>query len=296
MWTERAPQETIDSKMFPRILAMAEVLWSSPLNRDYKEFNGRVQNHYFRLDDLGVLYGPEQGSVKILNKNVLALNLMEIEILKGQNNLDVYYTTDGSEPTAKSIHYKKKFRIDKTTLIRAAAYKGDKMVGFVYNQKFVLCKSTGKPITLSYTPADKYLGGGLSALTDGREGTEGFNDGIWQAVQGTNMEAIIDLGSEQEITSVSAGFFQSNPSWVFFPATVQFLVSSDGQNFSNGVLVINDIKPNAEGLITKDFTGAFQNVKGRYIKMVATSIGPCPDWHPAAGSPSWLFADEIEVR
>ena len=28
MWTERAPQETIDSKVFPRILAMSEALWS----------------------------------------------------------------------------------------------------------------------------------------------------------------------------------------------------------------------------------------------------------------------------
>ena len=29
MWSERAPQELVDSKVFPRILAMSEVLWSS---------------------------------------------------------------------------------------------------------------------------------------------------------------------------------------------------------------------------------------------------------------------------
>ena len=110
------------------------------------------------------------------------------------------------------------------------------------------------------------------------------------------MEAIVDLGSEQTITSVTTGFYQSNPSWIFLPSTVQYLISTDGQNFSNAVLVINDVSPKAEGLITKDFTGEFSNVKARYIKMVATSIGPCPDWHPAASSPSWLFADEIEVK
>jgi hexosaminidase len=282
--------------MFPRTLAMAEVLWSPTKDRDYKEFYGRVQKHYTRLDELGVMYGPEQGSVKILNENVLSLNLMEIEILKGQNNLDVYYTTDGSEPTTHSTKFRKKFRIKETTVIRAAGFKGDKIVGFVYTQKFVLSKSTGKPITLSYTPADKYSGGGLSALIDGRKGTDKFNDGIWQAVQGQNMEAIVDLGAEQDINSITTGFFQSNPSWIFFPATVQYLISSDGQNFSNPVIVTNDVQPNAEGLLTKDFIAEFQNVKGRYIKMIATSIGPCPDWHPAAGSQSWLFADEIEVK
>lgn len=296
MWTEYAPQEIIDSKMFPRILAMAEVLWSPSQNRDYKEFNRRIQKHYVKLDELGVMYGPEQGSVKILNKNIYALNLMEIEILKGQSNLDIYYTTDGSEPTTSSNHYRKTFRIKESTLIRAAGFKGDKMVDLVYSQKFVLTKSTGKPITLSYQPADKYKGGGLSALVDGRKGTDRYNDGIWQAVQGQNMEATIDLGSEQDINSITIGFFQSNPSWIFLPVTVQYLISSNGQTFSNPVVVANDVKPSAEGLITKDFTAEFQNVKGRYVKMIATSIGPCPDWHPAASSPSWLFADEIEVK
>jgi len=296
MWSEYAPQELVDAKMFPRTLAIAEVLWSPAANRDYNEFYTRVQNHYQRLDDLGVMYGPEQGSVKFLSKSILDLGLMEIEILKGQSNLDVYYTVDGTEPTKSSKHYTKKFRINETTLIRAAAFKGDKIVGTVYSQKFVLCKSTGKPVTLSYQPADKYKGGSLSALTDGRKGTNRYNDGIWQAVQGQNMEAVVDLGSEQDIHSISTGFFQSNPSWIFLPANVQYLVSSDGQNFSSVALVVSNVQPQAEDIIVYDFTAELNNVKGRYVKMIATSIGPCPDWHPASGSPSWLFADEIEVK
>ena len=296
MWSERAPQELVDAKMFPRTLAMAEVLWSTALNRDYREFYARVQKHYERLDDLGVMYGPEQATVKILNKNLLALNLMEIEILNGQKNLDIYYSLDGSEPTTKSIHYKKKFRIDKTTLVRVAGFKGDKVVGSVYSQRFVLSKSTEKPIKLSYNPADKYTGGGLSALVDGRKGTNNFNDGIWQAVQGQNIEAVIDLGSEQEIRTVSTGFFQANSSWIFLPENVQYFISSDGQNYSRIASIDSDVSPNAEGMIIKNYTAEIQNIKGRYLKMIAKSIGNCPDWHPAAGSPSWLFADEIEVE
>ena len=160
--------------MFPRLLAIAEVLWSFPLNRDYKEFYGRVQNHYSRLDDLGVMYGPEQGSVKILNKNVLALNLMEIEILKGQSNLEVYYTTDGSVPTTSSKHYTKPFRIGETTLVRAAGFRERKLVGSVYSQKFVLSKSTGKSMRLSHQPADKYLGGGTICFNRWEEGYREF--------------------------------------------------------------------------------------------------------------------------
>ena len=46
MWSERAPQEKVDSKVFPRILAMAEVLWTDHEYRDFLEFKSRVQKHY----------------------------------------------------------------------------------------------------------------------------------------------------------------------------------------------------------------------------------------------------------
>jgi len=59
MWTERAPQELVDSKLFPRILAISEILWRYPVNRDYDEFHNRVKNHNRRLEILGVKYGGE---------------------------------------------------------------------------------------------------------------------------------------------------------------------------------------------------------------------------------------------
>ena len=57
MWTEHAPQEIIDRKMFPRLLAMSECLWSQPANRDVADFHHRLQHHYKRLKELGVDYG-----------------------------------------------------------------------------------------------------------------------------------------------------------------------------------------------------------------------------------------------
>ncbi len=59
MWTERATQDTVDSKVFPRLLAMAESLWSPNECRDFTDFKRRAQFHYARLNALGVDYGPE---------------------------------------------------------------------------------------------------------------------------------------------------------------------------------------------------------------------------------------------
>lgn len=58
MWTHLVPQEGIDAQIFPRLLALAEVAWSSP-ERDYTDFLSRVQAHLPALDDLGVTYYRE---------------------------------------------------------------------------------------------------------------------------------------------------------------------------------------------------------------------------------------------
>src|SRR5690606_6237011 len=44
MWTEHVPDEAnLDSKILPRMIAMAEVLWTYPKERDYQEFYDRIQ-------------------------------------------------------------------------------------------------------------------------------------------------------------------------------------------------------------------------------------------------------------
>ena len=46
MWTEHVPDEaTLDSKVFPRAMAMAELLWSGNESKDYEDFSKRVDTH-----------------------------------------------------------------------------------------------------------------------------------------------------------------------------------------------------------------------------------------------------------
>jgi hexosaminidase len=56
VWTEVAPQEEIDSRAYPRLTALAEVLWSPKQHRNWDDFSLRLKSHYKRLDILGVDY------------------------------------------------------------------------------------------------------------------------------------------------------------------------------------------------------------------------------------------------
>jgi hexosaminidase len=57
VWTEymKTPA-AVEYMVFPRMLAMAEVLWSTPANKDYTDFRRRLDAHLIRLDKQGVKY------------------------------------------------------------------------------------------------------------------------------------------------------------------------------------------------------------------------------------------------
>ena len=59
MWTECAPQEEIDLRVYPRLTALSETLWSPKELRDWDDFSCRLKSHFRRLETLGVNYFRE---------------------------------------------------------------------------------------------------------------------------------------------------------------------------------------------------------------------------------------------
>ncbi|MBV9242786.1 MAG: family 20 glycosylhydrolase, partial [Acidobacteria bacterium] len=57
VWTEymKTPQQ-VEYMVFPRMLAMAEDLWSMPENKNYADFRRRLDAQFPRLDKQGIKY------------------------------------------------------------------------------------------------------------------------------------------------------------------------------------------------------------------------------------------------
>ena len=92
-----------------------------------------------------------------------------------------------------------------------------------------------RPIELGYDYSPWYTGGGDQALVDGRLGSEDFRDGAWQAKQGQDMVATVDLGSPQAITGLSTGVYLYQDAWIFEPESILWEGSTDGQSwFTHG--------------------------------------------------------------
>jgi hexosaminidase len=296
LWTERAPEETVDGKLFPRILALAEVFWNDPQNKYYDEFYSRVQNSYKDLSALGIQFGREG---KILTPSTTYDNSKKeftLNIEQGQKGIDIRYTTDGSEPNTNSALYTSPININTTSVVNISAFKDAHSIGKQYSLSFAFHKALNSKIILTNPYDERYRAGGINALIDGVKGTDNFRDGSWQGYEGVDFEGVIDLGEEKEISKVSPRFFFDTNSWIFLPAKVEVSLSSDNTHFSNVVIVNNDIPSKSSEILQKGFTAEFGKQKTRFIKVKAASIKKCPAWHPGAGAGAWLMIDEIVVE
>ncbi len=57
LWGERAPEEKIMVKLFPRLLAISEVLWSPKESRDFRNFKAREKMVRKTLEEQGARFG-----------------------------------------------------------------------------------------------------------------------------------------------------------------------------------------------------------------------------------------------
>lgn len=296
MWTEHAPQDRIDSMMFPRLLAMSEALWSSQNGKDYSEFHRRVRHHYSRLHLLGVQYGSESRPISIVAAFDAAKNEFKISLESGESDLEIRYTLNGNPPDVHARRYQNPITLKKSTLIRAQAFRNGEPYGEPIEKLFTFHLATGKSIRLKYDYSPKYPGGGKLGLTDGITGSINFRDGFWQGFEQDDLDAVIDLGKVMPLKEISATFLQNAGSWIFMPDFVEYTISLDGENFQSSITIKNETPTDHPDAMIKAFTAKFTDAKARYIKVLAKNISVCPPAHPGAGGKAWIFVDEIVVR
>ena len=139
-----------------------------------------------------------------------------------------------------------------------------------------------------------YSAGGPNALIDSRRGGTNWRTGGWIGYQGTDFEAVVDLRSVRHVSKVGAGFIQDARSWLWMPRFVEYSVSQDGINYVPVAKVSNKVDDRDYELQIWNCDVPV-NVRARYVKVFAKTIGTIPSWHPGAGGQGYIFVDEISV-
>jgi hexosaminidase len=294
MWTEHVPTENdLDCKVFPRLLAMSEVLWSYPKDRDFEAFYQRVQQHYPFLAAFGIAYGAAAIpiSTRVEIKNTTAFMIADT---RDQSLTIKYRWLSNADTTFET--YQIPLQIAKYDTIVFQAFKHKKEYGKPIVKAVSYHKAIGEVIKYKSIYNQWYEGGGATGLVDGNMGSHDFKDGCWQGFWGSDFEATIDLGEVTEITHLETHFFQYNNSWIFMPTEIVFEGSLEGDDFYEIGKMDSKTDPKARGKHIENYIHKVNKIKMRYIKLKAKNIGKVPSWHEAAGSDAWLFIDEIIVK
>ena len=214
---------------------------------------------------------------------------LNISITHPDKNVKILYTlNDGEEK-----EYTGPFSIDNTTNVKAIAV-ADGCASTAAEGSFKKIDA-GRNITIKYPYSSQYDGGGDIALIDLQRGNDNFRVGMWQGYYGVDIDATIDLGEVTDITRLAGSFLQDQKSWIFMPTQVEFFISTDGKEYKSVGVVENEVDPEAEDAIIQELD-VRKKMQARYVRMVATTLGICPDWHVGAGEKAWIFCDEIVIE
>jgi len=165
----------------------------------------------------------------------------------------------------------------------------------IFRQGPIIHRAIGSDIRAVIPFSEEYPGKGIRTLVDGSRGYNNFQYN-YLGWYGTDMEVIVDLGSIQEISSLSAGFLEDQRHWSFLPLLLTAEVSIDNLTyFQVGSYKPADVYENYE-TETHRFTLDFgEKQKARYVKLKASNLKELPAWRNLPHRKSWLFCDEIAV-
>lgn len=295
IWTEYMPTfKQMQYMALPRLAALSEVQWSQPALKDYNSFTNRLTEFTHMYDRLGYNYAKHLYNVAIHVDSDNKWREILIHMTTA-GKAEIRYTLDGTEPTVNSTLYTGAIVLQKSAKIRAAAFRDGKRSS-VTSQDISFNKATACPVELLQPTHKNYTYKGGATLTDGLLGDKGFGTGRWLGFSGNDLEAVIDLKQNTDVSSVSLNTCVDKGSWIFDARNIEVSVSADGKSFtkvaSKSLPALEEQTP--DNIYTYELT--FPQTTTRYVKVTATSEHNIPEWHGGKGKPAFLFVDEISVK
>ena len=292
LWTEYIPIfSQVQYMVLPRLGAAAEVQWTDPSKKDYKDFLRRVPHLVAVYDCYGWNYATHVYDVNVDMKADTVNHVLNVQLSTMADD-PIYYTLDGQDPTEKSLKYTKPFTIDQSVVLKTMAVHPDR-TSKISVDTIRFNKATLKPVVLLQPNESRFSPDGPVVLVDGRNGNHSFDTGAWLAVAGNDLEAVINMQAETILSSASVHVYVRKDAWLFDARGFSVSVSSDNKNYKE--VASQEYKQmqesDSDGIVEHELS--FDPCKATYVKIKVISEKSMPDWHWNAGKAPFLLVDEI---
>lgn len=314
VWTEYIlTPEHVEYMVVPRMLALAEVLWTPKEKRNEADFIKRLEAEFLRLEAMKVNASKSLYQVKIVPRPGSKPGSIKVDLKRPTERFPVSVTWSSEDKILADPSWPTSIEISDTSLVNAALVD---TTGGVFRTPFPASvryfsfnKATAQKITLSEQPNERYNEGGAFTLVDGITAQQKRVNTEWLGWR-KGVTITIDLGSEQDISYIGIGALNETYGWIHAPKVVEFSASVDGKTYTSlgmdlptmkeiPLIHADPLKRDGKSFATPQGRHIFNTekaTKARYIKLIVQHIGNIPEGYPGAGNPAWMFLDEIDVH
>ena len=284
--------EYFEYMAFPRLLAMSEVQWTQPENKNLSSFVRRLDGEFKRLDYCGVNACRNFYEVNLTGAWNDSRHVYEVTLKTFCPDTEIYYTINDSVVSSSSNLYKAPVSLSEDATVYAAVYRDGKPLGRITHKGFAMNKATGNPYECVPPPVAEKVNEGIG-LTDG---IRGYTRDLrrWVIFCGDTVRITVDLGKAVPVNRVAFAFLW-RPFDTLWPASkLSVSVSTDSKTFTSvgSKEYSYDLTPTEATRFPVSYS--FPEVTARYICLELLNGGLCPEGYYHAGQQSRLAIDEIE--
>lgn len=300
LWSEHIPDiTTLDRRFMPRAMAMAEVLWAAPAERNYQAFWKRMQGHYPLLDQLGYHYDVEEVPVRMSTELSQDGKALEVAFTPSMPQLSLTVLSEGdtalSQVPGAHLTLDQNFRGVNRFVVQPV--KGSSAVGAPLSYAFALHEGLQTHSCLGSVPSEHYKGTTEIPLADGRLGSTNYRDGEWVGYFGpSSFEGHFGWNETIKIDSIKINFLQSRLSWILIPELVNVDIYVEDDVIHRWEWTRKS-SPTDEGTFIETLVlrpkDGFDPTRQLTIEIPNTEH--LPSNHPSAGQPVWHFLDEVQI-
>ena len=286
LWTEFCNKpEDVDYLLFPRLAALAEVAWTKKERKDWTSFLKGLDVYNEHLTAKGIVYARSMYNIQ----HTVTPNdgMLEVKLECIRPDMEIHYTTDGSEPTATSPLYEKIVPVKEPLTLKSATFAQGRQMGKTLILPVRWNLATAKPVS-GDSPSVKLL-------TNGIRGSLKYSDSEWCTWNDNDSVSFtIDLLKPETLNTLTLGCITNNGMAIHKKASVKVEASDDNSSFCEAAM--RSFTPEEifrEGNFIENLPLKLRGTQARYVRVTAKGPGVCPASHVRPGQVSRILFDEM---
>lgn len=233
LWTENVlTPERVEYMLLPRLMALAESVWSPPPVKNYRQFIDRCEEQFTWLEAHKINYARSLYNVFIEPQFDRASRRLSA-VVKDQvaGKYLIRYNLKGMVPAAGDPVYQAPVTIEQTSTLSTALFAGGKMMGKVSRSLFSVHHALGAQVRTSPAETDTAAGAELFKLADGIHGSFEPADGRWVRFDDSAISVVLQTDTPVSVRRLSFNCLEDMIGNSIAPASVKIMLSKDGRNY-----------------------------------------------------------------